>query len=223
VPERTSPRSTPTPTPRELRSLGILGGTFNPPHLGHLAIARYALTQLQLQRVALVPARQPPHKPIEQDPGCEHRLAMCRLLVEGCEGLSVCALEAERDGPSYTVDTLEFIHASHPQAELTLIVGADIAATLASWREPKRLVELASLAVAARPGSDRGAVASSPGEFGEQARVTFLDAPMVDVSSSQVREDARTGSAIEGIVGDAVAGYIAEHGLYGARVQAASR
>jgi nicotinate-nucleotide adenylyltransferase len=221
VPER--PPSPTAPTPRELGSLGILGGTFNPPHLGHLAIARHALTQLRLQQVALVPARRPPHKPIEQDPGCERRLELCRLLVEGCEGLSVCALEAERDGPSYTVDTLESIHASHPQAELTLIVGADIAATLAGWHEPQRLIELASLAVAERPGSDRGAVVKSLGALGEHARVSFLDAPAVDVSSSLVRERVRAGSAIAGLVGDAVAGYVAEHGLYQARVQAPSR
>ncbi len=219
--ERAPPRT--APTPRESRSLGILGGTFNPPHLGHLVIANHALTQLQLQRVALVPARRPPHKPIEQDPGCEHRLAMCRLLVKGHEGLSVCALEVERDGPSYTVDTLESIHASHPQAELTLIVGADIAATLASWREPRRLMELASLAVAARPGSDRGAVADSLGALGEHARLALLDARPIDVSSSQVRERARAGSAIDELVGGGVAGYVAEHGLYGARVQAVSQ
>jgi nicotinate-nucleotide adenylyltransferase len=202
--------------------LGILGGTFNPPHLGHLAIARDAMAQLSLQAVALVPARRPPHKQIEQDPGSEHRLAMCRLLVDGVDGLTVCALELERDGPSYTVDTLESIHASQPQAELTLIVGADIAATLASWHEPGRLVELASLAVAARPGSQRGAVTASFGTIGEQASVAFLDAPAIDVSSSQVRERVRAGSAIDELVGDAVAGYIAEHALYGAGVGAAS-
>ncbi|MHB8233408.1 MAG: nicotinate (nicotinamide) nucleotide adenylyltransferase [Solirubrobacteraceae bacterium] len=221
MPER--PPSPTAPGPPEPRSLGVLGGTFNPPHLGHLAIARHALTQLQLQRVALVPARRPPHKPIEQDPGCEHRLAMCRLLVAGCDGLSVCALEAERDGPSYTVDTLESIHASHPQAELTLIVGADIAATLASWHESQRLIELASLAVAERPGSDRSEVAKSLGALAERTRMSFLDAPAMDVSSSQVRRRAQAGAPIAGLVGDAVAGYVAEHGLYQARVQTASR
>jgi nicotinate-nucleotide adenylyltransferase len=220
VPDRPPPSTAQTP-PRP-RSLGVLGGTFNPPHLGHLAIARHAMAQLSLQAVALVPAGRPPHKQIEQDPGCEHRLTMCRLLVEGVDGLSVCALEVERDGPSYTVDTLESIHASQPQAELTLIVGADIAATLAGWREPRRLVELALLAVAARPGSDRGAVTDSLGTLGEHARLTFLDAPTIDVSSSRVRARARAGSAIDELVGDAVAGYIAEHGLYGAGVRAAS-
>jgi len=112
--------------------LGILGGTFNPPHLGHLAIARDALRELALDRVVLVPARMPPHKMVERDPGSAARLAMCRLLVAGVEGVSVCAHELERDGPSYTVDTLGAIHASDPDAELTFIVGADTAATLPS-------------------------------------------------------------------------------------------
>ena len=103
------------PGPQGCRSLGILGGTFNPPHLGHLALARHALGELGLERVWLVPTRVPPHKSLADDPGCEHRLAMSRLLVGDCERVSVCALEAEREGPSYTVDTLTAIRASHPR------------------------------------------------------------------------------------------------------------
>jgi nicotinate-nucleotide adenylyltransferase len=171
----------------------------------------------------LVPARRPPHKAIERDPGCEQRLAMCRLLVEGSPGLCVCALEIEREGPSYTVDSLTSIQARHPHAELTLIVGADIAGTLPAWREPARLLELASLAVASRPGSDRRGVLDSLGALGEQARVRFLDAPAIDVSSSQARARAGAGEPIADLVGDAVAGYIAARGLYGAGARAVSR
>jgi len=171
----------------------------------------------------LVPARLPPHKTVEQDPGCAHRLAMCRLLLEGVSGLSVCALETEREGPSYTVDTLTCIQARHPHAELTLIVGADIAGTLPAWREPARLLELASLAVASRPGSDRRGVLDSLGALGQDARVRFLDAPAIDVSSSQARQRASAGEPIDGLVGEAVAGYIAEHGLYGVSARTVSR
>jgi nicotinate-nucleotide adenylyltransferase len=170
-----------------------------------------------------MPARVPPHKAIEQDPGCEHRLAMCRLLIAGCEGLSVCALEAERDGPSYTVDTLSSIHASHPHAELTLIVGADVASTLPTWREPERLLELATLAVATRSGSDRRSVLDPLTALDGEARVEFLHSPVLDVSSSLARERATAGEPIDDLVGGAVAGYIAEHGLYGAGARAASR
>lgn len=211
------------PAPRELASLGILGGTFNPPHLGHLAIARDARSELALEGLALIPARVPPHKAIERDAGCEHRLAMCRLLIAGCEGLTVCELETERYGPSYTVDTLTSIHASHPHAELTLIVGADIASTLPAWREPERLLDLARLAVAARSGSDRRSVLEPLAALNGAARVEFLHSPVVDVSSSLARERAAAGAPIDDLVGGAVAAYIAEHGLYGVGARTASR
>jgi nicotinate-nucleotide adenylyltransferase len=203
-------------------SLGILGGTFNPPHLGHLAIAVHACSELSLERVVLMPARIPPHKTVERDPGGEHRLAMCRLLLQDELGLSVCALELERDGPSYTVDTLRAIHSSHPQAELTFIVGADIASTLPAWREPQELLELAGLAVAARPGSDRRGVLDALEPLGDPARVRFLDAPLLDISSSRARARVVAGEPIESLVGPAVASYIAEHELYDTRARAVS-
>jgi nicotinate-nucleotide adenylyltransferase len=209
--------------PQRLRSLGILGGTFNPPHVGHLAIARHARSELGLERVVLMPAGAPPHKPIALDPGAERRVEMCRLLVDGVAGVCVSTLELERDGPSYTVDTLRAIHESHPQAELTFIVGADIASTVPAWHEAPQLLELADLAVAARPGSDRRGVLDALAPLGERSRVRFLDAPLVDASSSSVRACVAAGEPLDRLVGPAVAGYIAEHGLYGAREPAASR
>jgi nicotinate-nucleotide adenylyltransferase len=188
-----------------------------------VAIARHALGELGLTRVVLMPAGTPPHKPVAHDPGARRRLEMCRLLLDGVAGVSVCALELERDGPSYTVDTLRAIHASHPEAELTFIVGADIAGTLPGWREPEQLLELAELAVAARPGSDRDGLLGALGRLGGHARVRFLDAPLLDASSSSVRERAARGEPIDRLVGPGVAGYIAEHGLYGAREREASR
>jgi nicotinate-nucleotide adenylyltransferase len=200
--------------------IGILGGTFNPPHLGHLALARCALRELDLERVVLMPAHGAPHKPSADDPGPEHRLEMCRLAVEGVEGLASCALEIERAGPSYTVDTLRVIHASHPEARLTFIVGADMARTLPSWREPQELLELSDLAVAEREGAGRedvlGALAAlnGGGASGGPAGVSFLAMEAVPVSSSLVRERVAGGEPVEDLVGGAVAGYIAEHGLY---------
>jgi nicotinate-nucleotide adenylyltransferase len=217
-------------------SVGILGGTFNPPHLGHLALARRALEQLGLQRVVLMPAHTSPHKVAAPDPGPEHRLRMCRLLVGGVAGVSACALEIERGGASFTVDTLTAIHASHPDAELTFIVGADTASTLPAWREPARLLELAGLAVAAREGTTRAGVlqslrsigAASTGaaveaqpasESGADGRggpqsIRFLDLPVIDVSSSAARQRVANGEPIEDLVGAEVAAYIAEQGLY---------
>lgn len=205
------------------RSLGILGGTFNPPHLGHLTIARHARSELGLEHVVLMPAGAPPHKPIAQDPGAERRVEMCRLLLEGVGGVSVCTIELERDGPSYTVDTLRAVHESNPQAELTFIVGADIASTVPGWHEAPELLRLAELAVAARPRSDRHGVLDALVPLGDPARVRFLDAPLLDVSSSAVRERAGAREPVDELVGAGVAGYIAEHGLYGARTRAASR
>ncbi len=204
----------------ELRSLGILGGTFNPPHLGHLAIACAAIEQLSLQRVLLVPAAAPPHKPIEHDPGPEARLAMCELLASETNVLGASPIELEREGPSYTVDTLRSVHASQPDAELTFIVGADIAGTLPSWREPADLLGLAELAVAPRPGADPKHVLAALAPLADPARVHFLNAQMLDVSSSLVRARAGAGEPLEELVGGPVASYIQERGLYGARARA---
>jgi len=206
----------------ELRSLGILGGTFNPPHVGHLAIAREAHQELGLDRVLLMTAASIAHKRAGADPGAEHRLRMCRLLVEDARdasALSACALEVQRGGSTYTVDTLEELHSRHPHARLTLIVGADTARTLPSWREPPRLLELADLAVARRTGvSDQAVLQSVP----PPGRVRFLHTPLLEVSSSTVRERLVRGERVDDLVGGAVAGYIAEHGLYRARAGALS-
>jgi nicotinate-nucleotide adenylyltransferase len=221
--------------------IGILGGSFNPPHLGHRALARHAREQLGLERVLLMPAHVSPYKSDAADPGSEHRLEMCSLLIGDAPGLSVCALEIDRGGASYTVDTLEALHASHPDAELTFIVGADTASTLPAWREPVRLLELAGLAIAARAGSTRrdvldriAAVGASSGGVSSPAAppiadhlrggppsaprsVRFLEMPVMDVSSSMARERAARGLPIDPIVGPAVARYIRERGLYGSR------
>ncbi len=207
----------------DVRSLGILGGTFNPPHLGHLALARHAREELGLECVVLMPTGSPLHKPAAVEPGAERRLAMCRLAAQGVDGLSACALEVERGGPSYTVDTLRAIHATHPNADLTFIVGADTAATLASWREPVELLGLARLAVASREGSDRrhvlNTVAGLAGEDAQgrgrlTARVDFLTMDTIDVSSSAVRERASRGEQLTGLLPAVVSDYIAEHGVY---------
>jgi nicotinate-nucleotide adenylyltransferase len=197
------------------KSIGILGGMFNPPHAGHLALARAAASDLGLERVLLTPVLVPPHKPAKWDPGPEHRLQMCRLAVHGDARLGVCTLELERPGPSYTVDTLRAIHASDPDAELTLIVGADMARTLGSWREPREILKLARLAVAERDGSPRQEVLDALIPLGAENRTAFVEMPPHDVSSSLVRRRLTAGSPIDELVGAEVARYIAEHELYG--------
>jgi nicotinate-nucleotide adenylyltransferase len=204
----------PTPVLASKR-VGILGGMFNPPHLGHLALARAAAECLGLEQVLLTPVSVSPHKPAKWDPGAEHRVRMCRLLVHGDPRVDVCTIELDRRGPSYTVDTLRSIHANQPEAELTLIVGADVARTLRSWREPREILELARLAVAERDGSTRREVLNELAEL--HGEIVFLEMPRHEVSSTLVRRRFTAGEPIDDLVGVEVAGYIAEHELYGLR------
>ncbi len=207
-----------------MERIGILGGTFNPPHLGHLALARHARLQLGLERVLLMPANLAPNKPaITDDAGAEHRLRMCRLAVAQEPGIETSALEVERGGTSYTVDTVQAIHDAHPDAELTLIVGADTAHTLPGWREPRRLLGMvASIAVAERDELDLEQThaeldplmaGSQPGSDREPSLTALRMAP-VAVSSSAVRRRIAADEPVAALVGDGVAAYIAEHGLY---------
>jgi nicotinate-nucleotide adenylyltransferase len=203
------------------RSIGILGGTFNPPHRGHLSLARHARAELGLELVVLMPAHSAPHKGDDGDPGPQRRLEMCRLAIGDELGLASCGLEIERGGPSYTVDTLRAINESHPETELTFIVGADMALTLPSWREPQALVGLAKLAVAEREDGVREDVLEALAPL--RADVAFLEMPRVEVSSSIVRERVRDGAPIAGLVEPAVAEFIAAHELYRAPAAAARK
>jgi nicotinate-nucleotide adenylyltransferase len=194
--------------------LGIFGGTFNPPHLGHLVCAQEAYIQLRLDRVMLMPARIPPHKPVEDEPGVPHRLELCRLAVEGDERFTVSDLEAQRDGPSYTIDTLRELHDREPDTELFLIVGGDIAAGLPRWRQPEAVLELATLAVARRRGTPRSRVSEALLELRGAERAEFFRMPRIGISSTFVRRRVRAGQPIRYIVPDAVDRYIEREGLY---------
>ena len=154
--------------------VGLLGGTFNPPHLGHLVCAQEALIQLGLDRVLLVPVGIAPHKVVEADPGVEHRVSMCEAAVAGDERLGVSRADADRDGPSYTVDLLRAL--SDGGDELTFIVGGDMAASLPSWRDPEGVLALARLGVAEREGARRADIAARlSGLAGTAERVQFFD------------------------------------------------
>ncbi|MGH2870880.1 MAG: nicotinate-nucleotide adenylyltransferase [Solirubrobacteraceae bacterium] len=194
--------------------VGILGGTFNPPHLGHLICAQEAHRALGLHRVLFVPARIPPHKPVGDEPGPERRLALCELAVGPDERFSVSDLELGRDGPSYTVDTLQLLNEQAPHDELYLILGGDIAAGLPSWREPERVLELATVAIAGRRGTARSAVVRSLGTLRGGERARFFAMPRIAISSTMVRDRARAGAPIRYLVPDAVAKAISRDGLY---------
>ena len=194
--------------------VGILGGTFNPPHLGHLVCAQEAYLQLRLDRVILIPARIPPHKPIEHEPGAEHRLELCRRAVQGDRRFAVSDLEICRSGLSYTVDTLTELHSQAPDNELFLIVGGDVAAGLRDWHEPERVLSLASLAVAKRRGTSRAAVDAALHSLRGGERAEFFRMPRIGVSSTMIRRRVRAGEPIKYIVPDPVADYIDRHQLY---------
>ena len=199
--------------------LGILGGTFNPPHLAHLICAQEAYLWLGLDAVILMPARIPPHKPVDDEPGPEHRLELCRRAVNGDPHLQVSSLEVQREGPSYTVDTLKALHAETPDTELFLIVGGDVAAGLPRWREPEQVLSLATLAVAKRRGTARTAVEDALAEIPGGDRARFFRMPRIGISSTEIRRRVRAGQPIRYLVPDRVAEYINAHHLYGGNAE----
>ena len=194
--------------------LGILGGTFNPPHLAHLVCAQEAWSQLGLERVVLMPVGIPPHKEAGEDPGGEHRYEMCRLATAKDERLAVSRLELDREGASYTADTLRAIHETTPGDELTFIVGGDMAHSLPSWREPEAVLELATLAVAERSGTRRADIEQRLQPLAGPDRIRFFDMPRIDISSSDVRRWVRDARPIRYLVPDDVVRYIGSEGLY---------
>ena len=195
-----------------MAQVGLLGGTFNPPHLAHLVCAQEALLQLDLDRVLLVPVGVAPHKAIDADPGVEHRVAMCEAAVAGDERLGVSRADADRDGPSYTVDLLRALGGAD---ELTFIVGGDMAYSLPTWRDPEEVLALARIAVAEREGVRRADISERLAELaGAAERVCFFDMPRIDISSSLLRRRAAAGGPLRYLVPDAVAEYIARERLY---------
>ena len=176
--------------------LGIYGGTFNPPHLGHLTSAQAAMDVLELDRLQFVPAALPPHKELpEGSPGPRERLAMVELAADSLllpDRIGVNALELSRPGKSYTADTLEQIHAQYPNAELWLMMGTDMFLTLQNWWEPQRITRLAGICTFARTQSDSGEALNIQAEYLQKtfgAKTCVLQLPhIVDVSSTQLRE-----------------------------------
>jgi nicotinate-nucleotide adenylyltransferase len=199
-----------------LTSVGILGGTFNPPHLGHLIMAQEALVQLGLDRVVLMPVSAPPHKELAaaDEPGAQARLELCRLAVEGDERLAVSDLEVRRGGPSFTVDTLKELHERDPEHELTFILGGDMAHRLPSWREPEAVLSLARLAVAERKGIRREDLTARLRGLRGSERLVFFDMPRIDLSSSGIRERVAGGRPIRYLVPVPVEAEIASRGYY---------
>lgn len=195
-------------------AIGVLGSAFNPPHLGHLALAQEAHFQLGLDEVVLVPTGHAPHKRMADDPGREARMEMTRLAAADDSRFSVSSLEVDREGPSYTYETLEALAEERADRELVFVMGADAAVGLESWRKPERVVELASVAVARRAGVSDPEVATVMRSLGCEDRATMLEMPQFGVSSSAVRERAGQRRPLRYLVPDAVSSFIEEKGIY---------
>ena len=205
--------------------IGIFGGTFNPPHLGHLAAARTAIDVLGLDRLLMIPAAIPPHKELpEGTPAPEHRLAMTAKLADALllpEKVEVLSLELDRAGKSYTSDTLAQLREEYPEAELWLLMGTDMFLTLHLWHEPEKILELAGVCAFGRTEQDGEAVFSPQREYLQKnfpgARITTITLPgLVDISSTRLRALLAGGEGAEYLY-PSVYGYILMKGLYGTR------
>lgn len=194
-----------TTGPAESR-IGVFGGTFDPPHVGHLVAALEAQDILALDRMLLVVAHAPWQKAGQPMASAEDRLALVEAAVEGVAGLEASRLEIDRRGPSYTVDTLVELRRRHPGAELFLVLGADAAAGLTTWARWERVPELANLVVIGRPGADRPLVDGLPW--------LRLEVPSLEVSSTDLRRRVAAGRPIHFLVPPRVVRCIAERGLY---------
>lgn len=202
------------PAPVVPGSVGILGGTFDPIHHGHLVIGEEAREALGLERVLFVPAAAPPHKPGRPVTDPAHRLAMARLAVADNPAFAVSAVEVERGGSSYTVETLDAVRADG-LLEPWLILSSEALAGFPTWRNPSRILDLARLAVVPRGGHDPLGPAWFEARFpGRGDRVRFLSGPLLPISGSVVRRRAAAGRSVRYLVPDAVARYIADHDLY---------
>ncbi|MDO8502902.1 MAG: nicotinate (nicotinamide) nucleotide adenylyltransferase [Gemmatimonadaceae bacterium] len=192
--------------------LGVLGGSFNPPHIGHLVVASDAHEALKLDRLLIVPAFANPLKPTDgRSPLPEQRLEMVRRAFGGDPRFEVSAMEIERGGLSYMVDTLEGLAAQNAGAELTLLVGLDSFRTMDRWKRPERIRELARIAVLTRRQDHDG---QRRDDVNLQSGVTIVTARRIDVSSSEIRERLAAGKSIRGFVAESVEAFISAAKLY---------
>lgn len=200
-------------------AIGIIGGTFDPIHIGHLAIAEEAREALALERVLFVPTGLPVHKPGRPISPAEHRAAMVAAAIADNPAFALSRVEVDRPGPSYAVDTLEAltaeVRAAGDQPDLVFILSSEAYAGLPTWRDPERILELCRLAVLPRAGSAPvDPVAMARLVPGADLRTIVLDGPLLAVSGSTIRARVAAGRSIRYLVPDAVIAYIGDHGLY---------
>ena len=195
--------------------VGVFGGTFDPIHIGHLVAAEETRVQLSLERVVFVPAGLPPHKLANHISPVEHRLAMVQLAIASNPYFTVSRVDIDRFGPCYTVDTMELLRDEWgPDTGLYFIMGSDSLADILTWHKPERLIRLCRLAVVKRPGYDVDIEELDRLLPGIASRVRFINSPLIDVASCDIRRRVREGLSIKYQVPEVVEKYIYEHGLY---------
>ena len=198
------------------RVLGILGGTFDPPHYGHLVLAETARVQLGLDRVLFVVAGRPPHKPSRPITPDTHRVAMVEVAIADNPAFTISRVDMDRPGPHYTVETLSLLRREYPEADLFFLVGGDSLAQFLTWRDPAGILGQARLAVMPRPGYEPDLAALERALPGVGGRLAWLDAPFLDISASDLRRRVREGLPIRYLVPPSVEAYVREHCLYAA-------
>jgi nicotinate-nucleotide adenylyltransferase len=208
--------------------IGLLGGTFDPVHYGHLDVADAARTRLRLDRVALIPSHDPPHRAIDPRASAFHRFALVALAIEGRPEYSVLDVELCREGPSFTIDTLRHLHANGWRpSQLFFIIGSDAFAEIASWKAFPHVLDAAHFAVLTRPGTSLDAALARTPQLSTRLRteapdddsgptaVIALEAHTRDISSTEIRTRLMAGRAVDDMVPPSVVRHIAKHHLYG--------
>jgi len=195
------------------RRIGLLGGTFDPIHIGHLVMADRAREQLDLDQIIFLPAGVPPHKQHEQHTSVRHRLAMLDLALNGRHEFVLSDRDIRPDRPSYTVELLREFRHDHPESELVFIIGGDSLRDFPTWHDPEGIISLARLGVADRPG------ATIPDDVfkkvpGLKAAVMPIESPLLDISGTDLRTRIANGSSVHYLIPEAVIGYIRLHSLY---------
>jgi nicotinate-nucleotide adenylyltransferase len=194
--------------------LGVLGGTFDPPHYGHLALAETARVQLGLARVLFVPAGDPPHKPGYPLSPAVHRAAMVKAAIADNPAFVLSRVDLDRPGPHYTVDMLALLRGMFSGAEFYFLMGGDSLAEFLTWRDPAGIIRQAILAVMERPGWTADLKSLEREVPGIRERLVWLDAPRLDLSATDLRRRVREGLPVRYLVPPAVEAYIREHHLY---------
>jgi len=189
--------------------LGIFGGTFNPPHIGHLIVAEHVCDALRLDNIVFVPAATPPHKALDGIVAAAHRVEMLRRAIQGNPNFDISDIEIARGGVSFTVDTLQQLRDEHPSDEFFLLIGMDNLPEFPTWRSPERILELATVVVMTRPGFAANDV---PPDL--KGRVRICPVPTIGIASSEIRARVKEGKSIRYLVADPVRDYIHHHNLY---------